>query len=221
MKVEVVKFSDSGAVLKLLEPFDQDVYQNAYKGRIFGYLDLWKKGASTDDQRKHYWALVKDYCEYTGDQKWRANLNFKALWHVATESNTEPSVARGRMNQSQVAEWLQIIIEFMIDNGIPFHHPTGYVPADVSRLLYKLTMNRMCVLCGRPHADIAHFDGTVGMGRNRNTIDHQESKFLALCRYHHAEQHKIGEQTFLNKYQLLPLKLDRKDLMQLGVNKDG
>lgn len=217
MKVEITKFNDSGAVVKLLEPMDKEIFNNTYNGRVFGYLDLWKKGSSTDEQRKHYWALVKDYVSYTGDPKWRVNLNFKALWHMTTESAREPSVARGRMSQKEVAEWLQIIIEFMIDNGVPFHHPTGYVPSDLSKMLFKLTMNRMCVVCGKPHADIAHFDGTVGMGRDRQSIDHTSSKFLALCREHHNEQHNIGEKSFLDKYQLVPLKLDKADLKNLGV----
>lgn len=218
MKVEITNFNDREATVRLLEPMDKAIFNNTYKGRFFGYLDLWKKGSSTDEQRKHYWALVNDYVLFTGEPQWRVNLNFKALWHMATESNQEPSVARGKMNQKDVAKWLQIIIEFMIDNEIPFHHPTGYVPADVSRFLYKLTMNRLCVVCGKPHADIAHFSGTVGMGRNRNKIDHTQSTFLALCREHHTMQHQIGEQSFLEKFQLVPLKLSKEDLKKLGVN---
>lgn len=217
MKVEITKINDHEAVLRLLEPIDQDIFKNAYNGRIFGYLDLWKKGQSTDEQRKHYWALVNDYIEFTGDAKWQVNLNFKALWHMTTESSREPSVARGKMSQKDVAQWLQIIIEFMIDNEIPFNHPEGYVPADISKMMYKLTMSRMCVVCGEPHPDIAHFEGTVGAGRDRSKIDHTQYKFLALCREHHTQQHNMGEKSFLDFYQLVPLKLDRDDLKKLNV----
>ena len=218
MRVEITQFNDRHASLRLIDDLDlADVMKNTHNGRIFAYLDLWEKGSSTDEQRKHYWALVNDYHKYTGDRKGIINLRLKSLWMITKDTDKEPSVARGKMSKSDVAEWLQMIIEFYIDNGIPFHHPEGYVPADVSKMMYKLTLNRMCVVCGKPHAEIAHFDGTVGMGRNRNTIDHTQSKYLALCDTHHKQQHNMGEKSFLDFYQLVPLKLDRDDLKKLNV----
>ena len=218
MRVEITQFNDRHASLRLIDDLDlAEVMKNTHNGRIFAYLDIWQKGSSTDDQRKHYWALVNDYHKYTGDRKGIINLRLKSIYMITKDTDKEPSVARGKMSKSDVAEWLQMIIEFYIDNGIPFHHPEGYVPADVSKMMYKLTLNRMCVVCGKPHADIAHFEGTVGIGRDRSKIDHTQSKFLALCRECHKKQHNMGEKSFLERYQLVPLKLDRDDLKKLNV----
>ena len=67
--------------------------------------------------------------------------------------------------------------------------------------LYWSTVNRNCVICGKPHSDLAH-RFTIGRGRDRTKIDHFGNQVLALCRAHHNEQHQIGMDTFNNKYHL-------------------
>lgn len=67
--------------------------------------------------------------------------------------------------------------------------------------LYWSTINRNCVICGKPHAELAHYHA-VGRGFNRHKIDHTGSKVLALCSHHHLEQHNIGIDSFNDKYHL-------------------
>lgn len=217
MKVEITDVNGNELTVKVIGDVDVTSFeQNAYKGRYFGYLDPWLKGSSTDLQRKHYWALINDIQEHTGDSKGIISLRMKALYMITKDTDKEPSVAVGKTKKEDVQEWLQIIIEWCIENEIPFHHPEGYIPADESRLNFKLVMNKLCTVCGRPQSDLAHF-GAVGMGRNRKTIDHTQSKFLTLCRKHHSEQHNIGEKSFLDKYKLTPINLSAENLKQLGV----
>lgn len=223
MKAEIIdvmrsKNDNDVVVLKMIDPIKEDeLKRTEWQDRNFAYLDLFDNRYSTDEQRKHFWALIGDIKEHTGKRQGMIVLNMKALYMITKDTSKEPSVARGKMKRKDVAEWLQMIIDWCIDNEIPFRHPDGYVPEDISKMMYKLTMNRMCVVCGKPHSDIAHFDGTVGMGRNRKTINHQDSKFLALCRQHHSEQRSMGEEAFIEKYHLAPLKLDVRDLKKLGV----
>lgn len=73
----------------------------------------------------------------------------------------------------------------------------------------------MCAICGKAHADIHHWDA-VGT-ETRVLVDHREHRFMALCRKHHAEFHQIGEQAFINKYYVQPIKLDEVTLIELGV----
>ncbi|HIF7974698.1 TPA: putative HNHc nuclease [Staphylococcus aureus] len=68
-------------------------------------------------------------------------------------------------------------------------------------LLYWATINRNCVICGKPHADLAHYEA-VGRGMNRNKMNHYDKHVLALCREHHNEQHAIGVKSFDDKYHL-------------------
>ncbi|MDM6516287.1 putative HNHc nuclease, partial [Staphylococcus aureus] len=67
--------------------------------------------------------------------------------------------------------------------------------------LYWSTVNRNCVICGKPHADLAHYEA-VGRGMNRNKMNHYDKHVLALCREHHNEQHAIGVKSFDDKYHL-------------------
>ncbi|PCF77590.1 putative HNHc nuclease, partial [Staphylococcus delphini] len=67
--------------------------------------------------------------------------------------------------------------------------------------LYWSTVNRNCVICQKPHAELAHYHA-VGRGRNRRKIDHTDNKVLALCSHHHREQHNIGMNSFNDKYHL-------------------
>ena len=71
----------------------------------------------------------------------------------------------------------------------------------IKAFLYWSTVNRNCVICGKPHSDLAH-RFAVGRGRDRTKINHFGNQILALCRSHHNEQHQIGMDTFNNKYHL-------------------
>ena len=67
--------------------------------------------------------------------------------------------------------------------------------------LYWATINRNCVICGKPNSDLAHLEA-VGRGMNRNKMNHYDKHVLALCRKHHTMQHQMGIESFNNYYQL-------------------
>jgi hypothetical protein len=84
-----------------------------------------------------------------------------------------------------------------------------------ANMLYMLTINRACWICGK-HADIAHVEA-VGAGRDRNKIDHTKHRFMALCRSHHNQQHVMGINSFMQRYHIKPIQLEKSDLKKLGV----
>ena len=71
-----------------------------------------------------------------------------------------------------------------------------------------MALKRICVVCGR-RADLHHLD-KIGMGNNRNNIDHVGLRVLPLCREHHNEIHMTGDDKFINKYILTPIVVDKK-----------
>ena len=81
--------------------------------------------------------------------------------------------------------------------------------------MYSSLSHRSCVVCGRP-ADVHHID-TVGMGNDRNLVDHREKHLIALCRVHHNEAHNIGWTAFEQKYHVKGIKLDPETLQRLGI----
>ena len=67
-------------------------------------------------------------------------------------------------------------------------------------------MNKVCAVCNEP-AELHHVE-RVGMGRNRNTINHLNMLVMALCGYHHRiECHNMPQEEFNKKYHLVPIKL--------------
>ena len=60
----------------------------------------------------------------------------------------------------------------------------------------EFIQSRPCAACGRTPVD-AHHIRTRGAGG-----DDRLSNLLPLCRVHHTEIHKIGKQTFFEKYRI-------------------
>lgn len=115
----------------------------------------------------------------------------------------------------EIATLAELILDFIFENDIPFREGYEIAPQNQEYYFYKCVMARKCCICGKP-ADICHIE-TVGVGRNRRKIDHTKHTFYAGCRKHHSEEHQIGTQNFLNKYQIIPTKLNAESVKQLGI----
>ena len=215
MNVEIIGYKGDLLTVKLHSELDLDLIEkNAHNGRFFAYLEPVIKDTTTDLQRKHYWALIGDIAEYTGDPKWRVVLNMKYLYMVENDVTKEPSMARNKMKRSEAAKLIQVIIDYCLDNDIPLQN--NYVDEMTSKQLFKMTMKRICWVCGK-HAQIHHVNA-VGMGRNRNTYEnHADHLYMALCSNCHNEAHRIGQKSFENKYHIQGIKLNKENLKELNV----
>src|SRR5699024_2935111 len=127
-----------------------------------------------------------------------------------------PSLARNRMKKTVATELITWLIEFMIQNEIPFRKQQFYLTADTSRMLFALTMKRICWVCGKKHSHLHHYDA-VQRGHDRTKIDHTKHRFMMLCADHHQEIHNLGNKAFCEKYILSPIKLDKKNLKELNI----
>ena len=66
--------------------------------------------------------------------------------------------------------------------------------------------------------DVHHLNGsTVGMGRNRKTIDHTKHHVMALCRGCHQEQHTSGIDTFMSRHHIVPIQLTEESVKLLNL----
>ena len=201
--------------VKLFDEIDtKELGKNAYNGRYFGHLDIHKNGTTTDEQRKHYWAIIKDICNCMGWSKGEARLNTYSRFMFENDREDFISVGRNKASKEDATLLIQSCLNFCIDNDIPLNN--DYSTYFDDKQLFTLIMRRKCFVCGKSHSDIAHVEA-VGTGRDRRTIDHTKHHFMALCRSHHTEQHKIGIESFTNKYKLHGIKLSKENLRQLGV----
>lgn len=165
------------------------------------------------DQQKKIFALIDDLCNYTGDEPKRWENEFK--WRVqVTFGLDEFSLSNCSMT---VGNYMIItILDFLFSENIPFRTKLwDSLPQDFPRQRLALK-NRTCVICGRPHADLAHYKA-VGMGRNRHKIDERKMYFMTLCMEHHQEQHNIGIKEFMQKYHLKPLRLSDDDTIRFKI----
>lgn len=165
------------------------------------------------DQQKKIFALIHDLCNYTGDEPKRWENEFK--WRVEiTFDVDEFSLSDCSMTVGNYM--ILTILDFLFEENIPFKTKLwDSLPSDFPRQRLCLK-NRTCVICGRQHADLAHFKA-VGMGRNRRKIDERKMYFMTLCRQHHQEQHRIGINNFMKRYHLKPIRLSDNDLIRFKI----
>lgn len=195
----------------------KDLRKNTINGNIFAIVDVYERDTITELQRKHFFALCGDYEIYTGVPLEAATSLFKVKFMQEAGLDELPSLARNRMKKSTASELLEFMITYMIQNDIPFRKQQFYLTTDQNKMLYALTMKRLCWVCGKPHSDLHHATNLVGMGRKRSRHEHAQSKFMCLCRQHHQEVHQLGLSEFREKHHLKEIKLNKDDLKGLGI----
>lgn len=209
---EIIAQKNGFVTVRLLDDINvQEAIQRVYNGKYYAYLTIVDPNSITELQRKHFYALMGDLEEFTGvpREAWESKIKYDFM--LEEDLDTFPSLAVGAMYKTTASKLLEYVIAFCIAHDIPFRKQQFYLTTDASKMLYALTMKRLCVVCGKPHSDIHHVDA-VGMGRDRKRYDHEQSQFLCLCREHHNEVHQIGGKTFMEKYHVKPVKLTKEDL---------
>lgn len=170
------------------------------------------------DQRGKIFSLFRDISEHTGYPiEWVKDM-FTQYYCLLKGLDTF-SLADDKCTLVQASDIIELVIEFCFENGIPFKYQEYHLASDISRILFLYIKYRTCFICGKPHSDIAHYDA-VGMGNNRNKIDHSKHRLMCLCREHHQEQHGMPIKEFMAKYHIVPIKLNYETLVDLKIQKD-
>ena len=114
------------------------------------------------EQRKLFFALLRDYCDFTGYLMEEAEDMFK--W-ITEHTFQVPPFSMSDCSVSQANLIISVLIEYMFEYDIPFKYKTWQSIPDYFPKQMLCLRKRRCVICGRP-ADRAHVFA-VGMGRNR------------------------------------------------------
>ena len=104
--------------------------------------------------------------------------------------------------------YITYLIDFCVVHGVPCRDRLWQLVEDVKRYTYVCMVAKKCLVCGRP-AQFCHYDA-VGMGRNRNTIPMIGMLVFPACAEHHAEAHRIGHDSWMQKYHAEPIELTRE-----------
>lgn len=153
----------------------------------------------TDKQRRKIFALCNDIEAYTGQP--RDYMRYMFMDYVCVLYGYDQGISLSNCSRQQASQIIEVTLDWIFYNNIPLSYKTSDLLKNDTSYLYWSTVNRHCVICQKSHAELAHYHA-VGRGRNRRKIDHTGNKVLALCDFHHKEQHNIGMDSFNNKYHL-------------------
>lgn len=153
----------------------------------------------TDKQRRKIFALCNDIEAYTGQP--RDYMRYMFMDYVCVLYGYDQGISLSNCSRQQASQIIEVTLDWIFYNNIPLSYKTSDLLKNDTSYLYWSTVNRHCVICQKSHAELAHYHA-VGRGRNRRKIDHTGNKVLALCDFHHKEQHNIGMDSFNKKYHI-------------------
>lgn len=185
--------------------FPQNFVHREYGECLVEFLD---GRPISSKQRKKAWAIMSDIARWSGETKEKTHSIFvHAFTKAHTETLKHELFGLSRANMTEAREFIEYLITFVLDFDVPLKRPL-YEDLDDSIPYYirQCLLHKRCAVCGRP-AELHHVDH-VGMGRDRNEINHLGMRALPLCRIHHEEAHRIGEKTFEKKYKFEGIAID-------------
>ena len=153
----------------------------------------------TVKQRKKVFALLNDIEGHTGQPRDWLRVMFQD--YVMFIHGYSKRLSLSDCTRKQAGELIDTIMAWVFQNDIPLNYKTSDLMKNDQTFLYLATVHRKCVICGKSKAELAHYHA-VGRGRNRRKIDHTDNKVLALCHFHHKQQHDMGMDSFNAKYHL-------------------
>lgn len=165
------------------------------------YIDLIDSRPLSDKQRKMCYAMISAIADWSGSTSEEIKQAFKLeFWAERVDTLADKIFSLSNAPMSLVADFQKFLVEFIISNDIPVKKPLiGFVD-DIQHYTYMCVIHKKCAVCGK-RADLHHID-TVGMGNDRNEVEHLGREVISLCREHHTEMHTIGKTQFFAKYHL-------------------
>lgn len=197
--------------IELEEAFNEEYLKLLANGEenFVAVKALDNRGISVDQNSLSH-ALIADVAHWQGEEPYLTEIDLKysymqksGIWfehHKATKSDAR--------------QWIAFLIDFVLANDVPLPKIYSYLLKD-SAWFYHCLKYRKCCICMQ-HAEVAHVE-TVGMGRNRRKINHENYRFMALCHEHHMEQHRIGLKEFLKKHIIVLVRLKDEDRKKLRI----
>lgn len=164
------------------------------------------KRSVTANQRAFAFALIQDIAssEVGGAYAGIPELIKQYFYQlVEYKYGSEKVTLSHRGNMTDANYLIDELIEFVIAHDIPLSkkHFKNKLIENNEKWEYLALLNKFDVIDGTRPSDLHHID-TVGMGNNRNKIDHVGKRVVQLSRTHHNEAHNIGWTAFSEKYKL-------------------
>lgn len=157
----------------------------------------------TAEQRKKAYATIRDIADFTGyfPEEQKEHLKYIHMERTGCEhfSLSDCTVDTAR-------EFINTILEFALENGVPLSEKAINRTDDIGRYLYYCIKHKRCCICGQK-GEIHHVD-TIGMGFDRNHYDDRKNRKICLCRLHHTIAHQRGMDAFEKMYKVYGIVVD-------------
>lgn len=165
--------------------------------------------AITAEQRKKIYALIGEIGEWVGEYPETLKRQLKLDFRLKRLERMCGDFSLADCPEALASEFIDYLVEFIIENGVPTKVPLIELCEDIEREIYSCLIHKRCIVCGRK-AELHHID-RVGIGNDREEVDHLGRRCLPLCRGHHKELHTIGDKAFIDRYHLSDrVKIDEK-----------
>ena len=151
----------------------------------------------TSLQRRKAYATIRDISSWTGylpeeQKEW--------LKYLYIERTGNPYFSLSDCSMDTAREFINIILDYALEEGIPLSERGIERTDDIGRYLYSCIKNKRCAVCGRP-GEIHHVDA-IGAGRDRRYVDDSGYRKICLCREHHTVAHQRGMKAFEQMYHV-------------------
>lgn len=198
-----VKEDSTGTTLIIKVPDKQLTEMIMHKHMKTAELRLDDGRTITADQRKKAYATIRDISDFTGyfpeeQKEWLKYL------HIAKTGCDYFSLSNCTVDEAR--EFINTILEFALENGVPLSEQAINRTDDIGRYLYYCIKHKRCCICGQ-NGEIHHVD-TIGMGFDRNHYDDSKNRKLCLCRLHHTIAHQRGMESFEKMYKVYGIVVD-------------
>ena len=206
---DVVEERDNG--LSIFVPFPHDKKKPEGYQSVVG-VELVDKRHISADQRKKAYVLISYIAAWWGYTPLEAMKEMLKLMFIGEAETLRRTFSLSDCDMTTA----RLFITYLL-HGVDVGEPLYQLSEDIPRYVWACLMNKRCAVCGRK-AELHHVDA-VGMGRNRKEICHIGMRALPLCREHHTEIHSIGQEDFLKRYIIEPVRIDERIAKVYGLRK--
>ena len=201
LKGKIMSLNEDGtAVIRAQLPLGQVLHRNVREV----YIDMIDSRPLSDKQRRMCYALTNAIADWDGNTREDEHLYRKFAFTAARKEEfpelTERLFSLSTASMSLIAAYQSYLVKFIIENDIPTKFPLREYANDIEAYTYLCLVRRKCAVCGR-RAEAHHIDA-IGMGNDRDEVQHEGREVMSLCREHHTEIHTIGYDAFMQKYHL-------------------
>ena len=195
--LEKYRIDQDGTVLQIKIP-DVDLSQYIIEKKArYAEIRIDDGRIITSLQRRKAYATIRDISSWTGylpeeQKEW--------LKYLYIERTGNPYFSLSDCSMDTAREFINIILDYALEEGIPLSERGIERTDDIGRYLYSCIKNKRCAVCGRP-GEIHHVDA-IGAGRDRRRVDDSGYRKICLCREHHTAAHQRGMKAFEQMYHV-------------------